>query len=127
MVLRSSLSVPLKCAGDPTSPAQIVSISSLTSHRYAGASPSLAEEPPLIAEEVRFQALARLVIADVLDARDPLAEIVDIDLLDEVATVHPINDRPSSDLAIRARLRPLQVPRADHYVQRAGSGIRRAG
>ena len=48
MVLRSSLNLPLKLAGEPTSPPQIVKVSSPTSHTYSRATRPKGPGPSLL-------------------------------------------------------------------------------
>ena len=48
MVLRSSLNLPLKHAGEPTSPPQIVKVSSSTSYTYSRATRPKGSGPSLL-------------------------------------------------------------------------------
>src|ERR671910_651731 len=73
---------------------------------------------PLVAEEVGPQVVVLLVVADVLGAHDPAADVVDVDVLDEVeAAFHPLEGRPAINLPHGTGLTALQLPRADHDVQ----------
>src|ERR687890_2674148 len=80
---------------------------------------------PLVAEEVGPQVVVLLVVADVLGAHDPAADVVDVDMLDEVeATFHPLKGGPPMNLSVGAGLAALQLPSADHDVQALQRGIR---
>src|SRR5829696_3891561 len=116
IVLQSSLNLPLKLAEEPTSPPQILGVLSYLPHVFEGHSP---ERPwPLVAEEVGPQVVVLLVVAYVLGAHDPAADVVDADVLDEVeATFHPLEGRPAMNLPHGAGLAALQLPSADHDVQ----------
>src|SRR5215211_4455133 len=80
---------------------------------------------PLVAEEVGPQVVVLLVVADVLGAHNPAADVVDVDMLDEVeATFHPLKGGPPMNLSVGAGLAALQLPSADRDVQALQRGIR---
>src|SRR5215211_1258678 len=80
---------------------------------------------PLVAEEVGPQVVVLLVVADILGAHDPAADVVDVDMLDEIeAAFHPLKGGPPMNLSVGAGLAALQLPSADRDVQALQRGIR---
>src|SRR5215216_3305678 len=78
-----------------------------------------------IAEDVSFQVPALFIVADVLDASDLSAGVVEVEVVKkEEAALQPLEGRPPADFSIRCEITPLQLPYADHHFQSFECGVR---
>jgi hypothetical protein len=64
-----------------------------------------------IAEDVSFQVPALFVVADVLDASDLSAGVVEVEVMKkEEAALQSLDGGPPPDFSIRCEITPLQLP-----------------